>query len=143
MTHMLQSICPDESVRAIESRRGLLKLQEGDRSGGDARAHDDLAFSLAMLVDMAGDALGRVGLPEQTSCYRAESIGTLPNCYLWGGSYLPSGCPSCTACPSHQAVLAGWRESGRGMSLRQYRQLHAGENSMTKRLRWSAYDHEL
>jgi hypothetical protein len=57
-------------VRAIESRRGLLKLQEGDKSSGDARAHDDLAFCLALLVDMAGDALGRVGLPEMSACYR-------------------------------------------------------------------------
>jgi len=126
-----------ESVRAIESRRGLLKLQEGDRSSGDARAHDDLAFCLALLVDMAGDALGRVGLPEQSGCYRAESIGEYVDCYLWSGSsgsYVPSGCPSCRACPAHQAVMAGWREQGRGLDLRTYRERYAGDNSLTKRM---------
>ena len=124
-----------ESVRAIETRRGLLKLQEGDRSSGDARAHDDLAFCVGMLTVMAGDALGRVGLPEMSCCYRAVSIGTLPDCYLWGGGYVPSGCPSCKACPAHQAVMAGWKESGRAMPLRTFRELHAGDNEVTRRMK--------
>src|SRR5207247_4866428 len=78
-----------------------------------------------------GDALGRVGLPEMSSCYRAESLRQPVDCYLWQGAYVPSGCPSCTACPAHQAVMAGWREHGRGLDLRTYRELHCGDNTLT------------
>ena len=46
-----------ESVKAIETRRGLLKSQEGS-SGDSVRAHDDLAFALAVLIDLAGPELG-------------------------------------------------------------------------------------
>lgn len=132
-----------ESVRAIESRRGLLKLREGDASrvGTDARAHDDLAFALALLVDMAGSELGRLGLPEMTSCYRAESLDRYVPCYLWTegpGSYVPSGCPSCKACPAHQAVLAGWRRDGREMDLRTYRKTCCGDNTLIKQRRETA-----
>lgn len=120
-----------ESVRAIESRRGLLKLTEG--KGTEGRAHDDHAFALGLLVLMAADAIGRCGLPEQSYCYRAESINVHVPCYLWGGPYVPSGCPACRNCESHRAVMAGWKEHGRGLDLRTYRQLHAGDNTLTLR----------
>src|SRR6185295_12990598 len=58
-----------ESVVAIETgrRRDLLKFQPGT-TGNDAAAHDDLAVSLAMLLDMSWPSLGRVALPENFRC---------------------------------------------------------------------------
>jgi hypothetical protein len=125
-----------ESVRAIETRRGLLKLQEGDgAASGDARAHDDLVFCLGLLVDMAGGALGRATLPEMSSCYRAESIGAYVPCYLWSGSYLPSGDASCRSCPGHAHVLTVWRQDSKGLDLRAYRKLFVGDNALTRQRR--------
>jgi hypothetical protein len=137
-----------ESVQAIEPatrgnrRRDLLKFQPGDRSGSHASAHDDLVVTLAMLVEMAGDELGQGGLPEQHECYREVSLRVPVPCYLWQDSprsYVPSGCPSCAACPSHRAVLAAWRASGMTVDLRTFRRVyHTGDNSMVRRKRWAA-----
>jgi hypothetical protein len=134
-----------ESVQAVETRRGLLKLQEGSASSGDARGHDDLAFALALLIDMVGESLGRAGtLPAQDVCYREVSLGRrLPSaCYIWArdvyGGYLPSGDPSCAACPSHTAVLEGWRKHcsdprAEPIDLRGYRQRYVlGDNAMVR-----------
>jgi hypothetical protein len=70
---------------------------------------DDIVVALALGMDPQAQEIGRAVLPATfRSCFRAASVPShaLTSCYLFGGSYFPSGCPSCTACSGHEHVKA-------------------------------------
>ena len=132
-----------ENLRGVEQRRrDLVKFDSGKGSG--AAAHDDLVFGLMLSADLQERAIGRAVLPAGFSeCYRAATLPFDPgSCYLLGGGYFPSGCPSCAACPGHLYVKGAYADHvGRGgerMDLRTFRRLHIADNEYTSR--WKAND---
>lgn len=128
-----------ESVRAVETRRGLLKLAEGDRAAGDARAHDDLAFCLGLLIDMAGPELGRGVLPL-TACNRQQSGLSSDACFLFSepGDYsaaIYSSDPCCQSCSGYRHVVDRWRDDPQGCDLRGFRWTHCGTSPFIEQRR--------
>lgn len=137
MTDLIEQL---ESVRAIETRRGLLKLAEGDRTSGDARAHDDLAFALALLIDMAATRLGRAALPL-TECRRELSGLPSQHCFLLVppeegyASAIYSDDPSCQSCSGFKFVMERWRAGGQGLDLRAFRMYRCGTSPLIEQRR--------
>lgn len=132
-----------ESVQAVETRRGLLKLQEGT-SSADARGHDDLAFALALLIDITSGELGRAGLPEAfTHCNRVLSGLSEDGkvCYLYHGSWRPPEDAICSSCVGHIATKKAYQAhvngGGERMPLMVYRERYIGDNSATGRAAWT------
>ena len=131
-----------ESVQAVETRRGLLKLKEGSPSSGDARAHDDLCFALALLCDMTSAELGRAGLPESfTQCNRRASGLETGDCFLYHGVWKPPLDAICRACPGLVAVRTAYDShvagGGERMPLTVFRERYIGDNQVTTRAAWS------
>jgi len=141
-----------ESLQAIEAgrRRDLLKFSPSVTTGNTARSHDDLAVALAMLIDQTQGALGRNALPLSfTSCYKAASVATFSpmSCFLVNpnGGYVPSGDPSCRACPgwiwaqrAYEDYCERERDSERD-DIRSWRRKHVDENDytgMAQQARW-------
>ena len=137
-----------ESVVAVEAgrRRDLLKFQPGTTSGNDATAHDDLAVTLALLLDMAWPNVGRIALPSAfRECFKSASDANFSPlaCFLVGGegaNYIPPGNSdgSCAACPGWQWARPAYREyldreHGERVDLRSWRRRFVADNEFTSR----------
>jgi hypothetical protein len=139
-----------ESVQAVEAgrRRDLLKFQPGTTSGNDVTAHDDIAVTLAMLLDMAWPSVGRIALPIAfRECYRAASVRFDPAmCFLVSGNYVPPGNsdPSCAACAGWQWARRAFAEhrerGGEPLTLREWRRRYVGDNEFTSRIKQAAWE---
>ena len=105
-----------ETLELVERRRDLVQFQPTHGR------HDDLPFALALAVSSVSRDVGRVTLPATfNACYREQSSSGsfwADSCFLLGGPsapYIPSGDPSCTACPGWQGLKAArqrHRETG-------------------------------
>lgn len=138
-----------ESLQAVEAgrRRDLLKFQPGVTTGNTAQSHDDLAVTLAMLLDLAWPTLGRVALPmAMTECYRETSIPSFSSlsCFLVGtdGNFIPPGNSdaSCAACPGWQWARQAYkeyseREGSERLDLRTWRRRFVADNEYVGRAR--------
>jgi hypothetical protein len=121
-----------ESVVAVEAgrRRDLLKFQPGASTGTDATAHDDIAVTLALLLDMCWPSVGRIALPMAfNNCYRAASLPAF----------------SCAACAGWQWARPAYKEyaeraGGDRVDLRTWRRRFVQDNEFTGRCKQSVWE---
>ena len=123
-------------------RRDRIRFTQGDGQ------HDDLVVALCLSAEPHARYVGRRGLPATfTECWRAQSVPNFSplSCYLLGGDYFPSGCPSCTACRGHQAVKLAARVhgemTGQETGLREFyaERMDGSRNEFVSRLRFERW----
>jgi hypothetical protein len=123
-----------------------LKRRDRVRFREASGQHDDLVVALCLSAEALGREVGRLTLPPNFSeCWRAQSVANFSPmaCYLFGGPYFPSGCPSCTACRGHQAVKVALykhvQRTGEDMAPRQFYAERMRGNGFTGRVRFEEW----
>lgn len=128
-----------ETIVGVEQkRRDLVRFTSG--SGNDAGRHDDIVIALALSMEGQHEEIGRAVLPATfRECYREYSVPDFGRgaCFLFGGNYIPSGCPCCKACAGWQHVRAAYQQhqaQGRDpVDIRTFKRLYVQNNDFVAR----------